>query len=333
MLAEIQHRDKALQRANGDLEDADAGAGRRNRPPQGHAGRAAARPKDAAEEANRAKSAFLANMSHELRTPLNAIIGYSEIARRKMPPTLGPRPASCADLEKIQRAGKHLLALINDILDLSKIEAGKMDAAPRRRSTWRRWSTTCVTTLQPLAEQNAQRARASRMPRRRRRDERRRRRKVRQVLFNLLSNACKFTENGDRHPRRRGAARADGPRLDRLRGQRHRHRHDAEQQRTACSRSSRRPTARRRASTAAPASAWRSAGSSAALMGGEITVQQRAGRRLDVHRARCPAQGARSTPPSRRAAADAAPRRPRAGRRRRQPPRSWSSTTTRRCAT
>ena len=83
---------------------------------------------DASEDASRAKSAFLANMSHELRTPLNAIIGYSEMLQEDL------RERGAADLlpdmVKIHGAGKHLLRLINDILDLSKIEAGKMDLLP-----------------------------------------------------------------------------------------------------------------------------------------------------------------------------------------------------------
>src|SRR5205823_3744650 len=83
------------------------------------------RQKEAAEEANRAKSSFLANMSHELRTPLNAIIGYSEMLFEEA--TDQGQTTMLPDLEKIRMAGKHLLALINDILDLSKIEAGKTE--------------------------------------------------------------------------------------------------------------------------------------------------------------------------------------------------------------
>src|SRR3954452_20192179 len=92
---------------------------------RGRAGGARRRAKQGAEGASRAKSQFLANMSHELRTPLNAIIGYSEMLLEEMA-ELG-RPHVVSDLEKVRGAGKHLLGLINDILDISKIEAGKMD--------------------------------------------------------------------------------------------------------------------------------------------------------------------------------------------------------------
>src|SRR5262245_42205935 len=147
--------------------------------------------KEAAESANRAKSTFLANMSHELRTPLNAIIGYSEMlaeeARDSGLDTLVP------DLEKIQRAGNHLLGLINTVLDLSKIEAGKMDLYLETFDVGAMLRDVAAT-VQPLIQQKGNRlvldhaealgtmhADVT---------------KVRQVLFNLLSNASKFTEAG-----------------------------------------------------------------------------------------------------------------------------------------
>ncbi len=147
--------------------------------------------KKAAEAANQAKSAFLANMSHELRTPLNAIIGYSEMLQEEAE-DLGHEDF-IPDLQKINAAGKHLLALINDILDLSKIEAGRMELyletfeiAPMVRDV--------VSTIGPLVEKNTN-ALQVRCP-----DDigsmKADLTKVRQGLFNLLSNACKFTERG-----------------------------------------------------------------------------------------------------------------------------------------
>ena len=145
-----------------------------------------------AEGANRAKSQFLANMSHELRTPLNAIIGYSEMLQEEAQEEVGLE-SFIGDLAKIQTAGKHLLALINDVLDLSKIEAGKMEFAPETFSV-REVIEAAATTVRPLVEKNHNRlvveidehvgtmhADLTR---------------VRQVLLNLLSNACKFTESG-----------------------------------------------------------------------------------------------------------------------------------------
>ena len=143
-------------------------------------------------DANQAKSTFLANMSHELRTPLNAIIGYSELLEEvademSLEEEIGP------DLQKIHSAGKHLLSVINDILDLSKIEAGKMEF----------YNQDCdlevlvkevASTVQPIIDKNSNtldiqlESGLGSMPV----DITR----LRQVLFNLLSNASKFTENG-----------------------------------------------------------------------------------------------------------------------------------------
>ena len=147
--------------------------------------------KDAAEEASRAKSAFVANMSHELRTPLNAIIGYSEMLQEDAA-DLGYVQA-VPDLEKIQIAGRHLLGLINDILDLSKIEAGKMTLCVEPFDV-----TTLITdvvgTAQPLvaAHRNQLQLEISSDAGRMRSDST----KLRQVLLNLLSNAAKFTDRG-----------------------------------------------------------------------------------------------------------------------------------------
>jgi len=143
-----------------------------------------------AETANDAKSQFLASMSHELRTPLNAIIGYSEMLQEDAADE--GHDHYLPDLQKIQGAGRHLLALINDVLDLSKIEAGKMDLfvegfAPAEVVA------DVATTVRPLVERNANRlvvecaalgemhSDATRL---------------KQVLLNLLSNASKFTKAG-----------------------------------------------------------------------------------------------------------------------------------------
>lgn len=148
--------------------------------------------KESAEAANKAKSTFLANMSHELRTPLNAIIGYSEMLLEEAGDL--NQPEFVPDLEKIHAAGRHLLSLINDILDLSKIEAGKMqlfldtfDLSALVRDV--------VATVQPLAEKNGNRFRSN-LPANLgmvHADQT----KVRQILYNLISNAAKFTTNGN----------------------------------------------------------------------------------------------------------------------------------------
>jgi hypothetical protein len=145
----------------------------------------------AAEAANQAKSTFLANMSHELRTPLNAIIGYSELLQEEAEEA--GLDALVPDLRKIHAAGKHLLALINDILDLSKIEAGKIELYLENLEVLPTVQDV-VTTVTPLVDKNENRLEVtlgddlgmmySDLTR------------LRQCLFNLLSNACKFTHQG-----------------------------------------------------------------------------------------------------------------------------------------
>ncbi len=143
-----------------------------------------------AEEANSAKSQFLANMSHELRTPLNAIIGYSEMLEEETV-DLG-HPELTPDLRRIRTAGKHLLTLINDILDLSKIEAGKTELYLETFDV-AAMVEDVVTTVQPLVAKNANALMLrTDAPGSMHADLT----KVRQMLLNLLSNACKFTERG-----------------------------------------------------------------------------------------------------------------------------------------
>jgi GAF domain-containing protein/CheY-like chemotaxis protein len=141
--------------------------------------------------ADRHKSEFLANMSHELRTPLNAIIGYSEMLQEEAEE--GGAESFVPDLQKIHGAGKHLLELINAVLDLSKIEAGKMELYLETFSV-AEMVRDIAAVIQPLAEKNANRLDV-RCP-----DDvgslHADLTKVRQALFNLLSNACKFTDHG-----------------------------------------------------------------------------------------------------------------------------------------
>lgn len=144
-----------------------------------------------AEAANRTKSTFLANMSHELRTPLNAIIGYSEMLIEEAEDQ--EIVEFVDDLDKIHRSGKHLLSLINDILDLSKVEAGRMELYLENFEV-KQMIKDVTTTIEPLVQKNNNTLRlncpqdigiiyadSTR---------------IRQSLLNLLSNACKFTENG-----------------------------------------------------------------------------------------------------------------------------------------
>ncbi len=169
MLAEIARRAAAIAEANQQLAESEK----------------------MALAANQAKSTFLANMSHELRTPLNAIIGYSELLEEEAEDA--GQQDLIPDLRKINSAGKHLLTLINGILDLSKIEAGKVELYLETFDI-RAMVADVTATVKPLVEKNANslivedagalgamRADLT---------------KVRQVLFNLLSNAAKFTETG-----------------------------------------------------------------------------------------------------------------------------------------
>jgi PAS domain S-box-containing protein len=144
-----------------------------------------------AEAASQAKSAFLATMSHELRTPLNAIIGLSEMLGQH-PQRFGTEKAA-EPLGRILRAGRHLLNLINDLLDLSKIEAGKLELVAEEFEV-RPLVDEVMETARPLAEKNRNALSATCPP-----DLvplRADRKRLMQVLLNLLSNACKFTQGG-----------------------------------------------------------------------------------------------------------------------------------------
>jgi signal transduction histidine kinase/ActR/RegA family two-component response regulator len=147
--------------------------------------------KEAAESASRSKSTFLANMSHELRTPLTGIIGYSELLQRDV--ERSGQTELLPDLLRIHKAGSHLLAVINDILDLSKIEADKMGIYVERLDV-AMLLRDVVTTARPLIEQNCNTTEVD-LP-----DDlgvmHSDSTKIRQILLNLLGNAGKFTENG-----------------------------------------------------------------------------------------------------------------------------------------
>jgi signal transduction histidine kinase len=151
--------------------------------------RVAEQNRAAAEVASRAKSAFLANMSHEMRTPLTAILGYNDLLQLQ----IQDNPQLVSDVEQIRQAGMHLLALIDDVLDLSKIEAGRITLHLETFSI-RRLIDEIVTTSQPLVTQNdntlqVQIDRAVTMIHADRT-------RLQQILLNLINNATKFTEQG-----------------------------------------------------------------------------------------------------------------------------------------
>jgi signal transduction histidine kinase/CheY-like chemotaxis protein len=150
-----------------------------------------AREKDQAEQASAAKSLFLANMSHELRTPLNAIIGYSELLIEENESS-GATGAG-ADLRSIQRAGRHLLSLVNDVLDLSKIEAGRMELNEEVVAL-HGLIHEVVETCRPAAERNGTALLfQNNLPELHILADGT---KLRQCLLNLVGNSCKFTKDG-----------------------------------------------------------------------------------------------------------------------------------------
>jgi PAS domain S-box-containing protein len=145
-----------------------------------------------AEEAVRVKSSFLASVSHELRTPLNAIIGYSELLQ-EVAGEEGVEGTFSPDLEKIHSAGQHLLGLINNLLDLSKAEAGKMTSHLEEFDI-SMMVREVLALVEPQAKKNRNQleTRVGEGAHRMHSD----RTKISQILINLLGNACKFTENG-----------------------------------------------------------------------------------------------------------------------------------------
>ena len=177
------HREK-LQESNHELEETNAALAKSNQ--------ALTLARTVAQEASKAKSVFLANMSHELRTPLNAIIGYSEIVKEELE-DLPEQAFLIQDVDKVLSSAGHLLQLIQDLLDITKIEAGKMELRTEEVDI-KIFSKDVVQAVQPLCKRNKnelsfeideQLSSIHTDPT-----------KLRQCLLNLLDNATKFTESG-----------------------------------------------------------------------------------------------------------------------------------------
>jgi two-component system, sensor histidine kinase len=183
MLQQIQERDEALRRHSESLVQRSFEVSAANQQ--------LSIAIEKAEKANKTKSEFLAKMSHEFRTPLNAIIGYSELLREEFEDSQSQE--NLMDLDRILTSAKHLLALINDILDISKIEAGKMELRPETFDV-RQLISEVLSTMRALVEKNGNSLFVNYVntPSVMQNDPL----KLRQILLNLISNAGKFTNNG-----------------------------------------------------------------------------------------------------------------------------------------